>query len=359
MIWAGLRWLPLMFLVAQGLEAPLVAHPSQLIKPIRVWSAKTSWYGGKFNGRKTASGEKYDMFASTGASPDLPFGSLIRISNPKTHTAQLVRINDRGPFVDDRELDVSYLVACRLGIQDQGVARLANRTSRGAETPLTDRARQKLILALDFPSIEPAFDLAQSLSSLVGMFKINIHLFTAAGPSAVDKLRQLGPEIFLDLKFHDIPNTVMGAVSAACSLPGVRLLDVHTLGGLDMMCAAVAARDNSRLPKGERPKLLGVTILTSMNNDALREGGHCWPGVKERREAGPSGSPGRPRRRGGIAPGNTGHPPRLREGLSDCCSRGPARRLEWVPDAPESGTQTTRRVSQPLRKRFVMERTIL
>lgn len=124
MIWAALRWLPLMFLVTQGLEAPLVAHTSQPVKPIRVWSAKASWYGAKFNGRKTASGEKYDMYGSTGASPDLPFGSLIRVSNPKTHVAQLVRINDRGPFVDDRELDVSYLVACRLGIQERGISRL-------------------------------------------------------------------------------------------------------------------------------------------------------------------------------------------------------------------------------------------
>jgi rare lipoprotein A len=113
-----------MFLVTQGLEAPLVAHTSQPVKPIRVWSAKASWYGAKFNGRKTASGEKYDMYGSTGASPDLPFGSLIRVSNPKTHVAQLVRINDRGPFVDDRELDVSYLVACRLGIQERGISRL-------------------------------------------------------------------------------------------------------------------------------------------------------------------------------------------------------------------------------------------
>ena len=56
-VWAALRWLPLMFLVAQGLEAPLVAHVSQPVKPIRVWTAKTSWYGGKFQGRKTASGE--------------------------------------------------------------------------------------------------------------------------------------------------------------------------------------------------------------------------------------------------------------------------------------------------------------
>lgn len=124
MIWAALRWLPLMFLVAQGLEAPLVAHSSRPLKPLRVWSAKTSWYGAKFHGRKTADGEKYDMYASTAASPDLPFGSLIRISNPRTHVAQLVRINDRGPFADDRELDVSYLVACRLGIQERGVSRL-------------------------------------------------------------------------------------------------------------------------------------------------------------------------------------------------------------------------------------------
>ena len=63
MVWAALRWLPLMFLVAQGLEAPLVAHVSQPLKPIRAWTAKTSWYGGKFQGRRTASGEKYDMYA--------------------------------------------------------------------------------------------------------------------------------------------------------------------------------------------------------------------------------------------------------------------------------------------------------
>ena len=124
MIWAAFRWLPLMFLVAQGLEAPLVAHVGKPVKPIRVWSAKTSWYGRKFQGHKTASGEKYDMYAATGASTDLPFGSLVRISNPKTHVAQLVRINDRGPFIDDRELDVSYLVACRLGIIEHGVSSL-------------------------------------------------------------------------------------------------------------------------------------------------------------------------------------------------------------------------------------------
>jgi orotidine-5'-phosphate decarboxylase len=102
------------------------------------------------------------------------------------------------------------------------------------------------------------------------MLKINIHLFTAEGPAAVGRLRQLGPEIFLDLKFHDIPNTVAGAVSAAVGLPGVRLLDIHALGGLEMMRAAVQARDESALPKAQRPKLLGITILTSMDNRSLR-----------------------------------------------------------------------------------------
>ncbi len=109
------------------------------------------------------------------------------------------------------------------------------------------------------------------------MFKINIQLFTAAGPAAVEKLRQLGPEIFLDLKYHDIPKTVSGAVSAACTLPGVRLLNIHTLGGIEMMRAAATALDSSKLPKAQRPKLLGVTILTSMDNSALGEVGIAGP----------------------------------------------------------------------------------
>ena len=113
-----------MFLIAQGLEAPLVAHPSPTIKPLRVWSGKASWYGGKFNGRMTASGEPYDMFAETAASPDLPFGSLIRVYNPRTHVGELVRINDRGPYADDREIDLSYLAASHLGIVEHGVSRV-------------------------------------------------------------------------------------------------------------------------------------------------------------------------------------------------------------------------------------------
>jgi rare lipoprotein A (peptidoglycan hydrolase) len=122
--WAAIRWIPLMFLVAQGLEAPLVAHPSHPIQPIKVWSAKASWYGPRFQGRATASGETFDMFSATAASRDLPIGALVRLYNPKTHASQLVRINDRGPYVDGRDLDVSYIVACRLGFENEGVSRL-------------------------------------------------------------------------------------------------------------------------------------------------------------------------------------------------------------------------------------------
>jgi orotidine-5'-phosphate decarboxylase len=118
------------------------------------------------------------------------------------------------------------------------------------------------------------------LAQLVGIFKINIHLFTAEGPAAIEKLQQLGPKIFLDLKFHDIPNTVTGAMSSAMSLPGVRLLDVHTLGGLEMMRAAAKARDESKLAKAARPKVIGVTILTSMDHRALREVGIVGPPSK-------------------------------------------------------------------------------
>ncbi|HEX4642992.1 MAG TPA: orotidine-5'-phosphate decarboxylase [Candidatus Acidoferrales bacterium] len=143
---------------------------------------------------------------------------------------------------------------------------------------MNERARQKLILALDFPSLEPALELAQSLASVVGIFKINIQLFTAEGPHSVRKLHQLGSDIFLDLKFHDIPNTVKGAVASAVALPGVHLLDVHALGGLEMMRAAVKARDDAPgTSKAAMPKLLAITILTSMDNAALKNVGVTGP----------------------------------------------------------------------------------
>jgi orotidine-5'-phosphate decarboxylase len=127
-------------------------------------------------------------------------------------------------------------------------------------------------VALDFPTFGDAMALAKELSDLVGLFKVNVQLFTAEGPEAVRKLAKLGVGVFLDLKYHDIPNTVAGAVTAASALPGVQLLNVHATGGLEMMRAAAQA-----LPVGSaadsRAKLLGVTILTSMDRKALGEVG--------------------------------------------------------------------------------------
>jgi orotidine-5'-phosphate decarboxylase len=98
------------------------------------------------------------------------------------------------------------------------------------------------------------------------LFKVGSTLFTAEGPQAVKKLAGLGASIFLDLKFHDIPNTVAGAIAAAAELPRVDMLTLHASGGLEMMKAAhEAVRGRKR-----RPALLGVTILTSLDAAALR-----------------------------------------------------------------------------------------
>jgi orotidine-5'-phosphate decarboxylase len=93
----------------------------------------------------------------------------------------------------------------------------------------------------------------------------------------VKKLNELGPGIFLDLKFHDIPNTVKGAVTSAIGLSGVQLLDVHALGGLEMMRAAAKAREEAKGSKSILPKLLAITILTSMDNVAMRAVGVAGP----------------------------------------------------------------------------------
>ena len=99
------------------------------------------------------------------------------------------------------------------------------------------------------------------------MFKVGSQLFTAEGPRAVTKLADLGFDIFLDLKFHDIPNTVAHAVTATARLPRVRLLTLHASGGLAMMRAAREAAGG----KKSRPLLLGVTVLTSFEEATLRE----------------------------------------------------------------------------------------
>ena len=110
-----------MFLIAPAMEAPLVAHLSEPPKPIKTWVGNASWYGPGFNGRKTANGEIFDSEALTAAHPHLPFGSLVRVVNPRSGKFELVRINDRGPYQEGREIDVSYRVARRIGLIHSGV----------------------------------------------------------------------------------------------------------------------------------------------------------------------------------------------------------------------------------------------
>lgn len=109
----------------------------------------------------------------------------------------------------------------------------------------------------------------QQLKGVAGFFKIGSQLFTAEGPQAVRELAGFGASIFLDLKFHDIPNTVSKAVAAAAELPNVRLLTLHTAGGLASMKAASEAIGG----KEDRPLLLGVTILTSLDATAIHQVG--------------------------------------------------------------------------------------
>lgn len=93
-------------------------------KPLAVWDCTSSWYGEDFDGLPTANGEIYDMYALTAAHPTLPLGSIVRVVNTKNHRSQIVRINDRGPYVEGRELDVSYAVARRLGFDQRGLAKV-------------------------------------------------------------------------------------------------------------------------------------------------------------------------------------------------------------------------------------------
>ncbi len=133
--------------------------------------------------------------------------------------------------------------------------------------------RSSLIVALDFDSLATAVKFAKQVADAVGMFKIGSQLFTSAGPEAVRQEAQLGTGIFLDLKFHDIPNTVAGAVLASAAMPGVQLVNVHALGGTAMMRAATQAV-SAGVPMGaDRTRLLAVTILTSMDQKTMREVG--------------------------------------------------------------------------------------
>src|SRR5215467_10618845 len=141
------------------------------------------------------------------------------------------------------------------------------------QTTFDAHPRSSLIVALDFDSLSSAVKFAKQVADLVGLFKIGSQLFTATGPAVVKEIAALGPGIFLDLKFHDIPNTVAGAVLSSAAMSGVQLVNIHALGGSAMMKAAAQAI-SAGVPLGvDRPRLLAVTILTSMDQKAVREVG--------------------------------------------------------------------------------------
>lgn len=133
-------------------------------------------------------------------------------------------------------------------------------------------AREKLIVALDVSSAEAGAHLAAQLRGHAGMFKVGLENFTAEGPVLPRFLAATGEKVFLDLKLHDIPNTVRAAARAAAQL-GVSMFNVHGSGGRKMMQAALeGAVEGSQLRKdGARPRVLAVTVLTSLAEEDLRE----------------------------------------------------------------------------------------
>jgi orotidine-5'-phosphate decarboxylase len=148
------------------------------------------------------------------------------------------------------------------------------------ETVGAVNAKEKLIVALDVETAPEALRLFAGLRGEAGMFKVGSQLFTSAGPDLVRRLVGDGARVFLDLKFHDIPNTVAAAAREAVRL-GVALFNVHAAGGSEMMrrAAEATAEEAARLGVG-KPSLIAVTVLTSMDSDALTETGVEDPNVE-------------------------------------------------------------------------------
>ena len=135
---------------------------------------------------------------------------------------------------------------------------------------MTTPSKKRLVIALDLDNDHEALALVDELRDAVGTFKVGHQLFTAYGPDIVRRIIEKGARVFLDLKYHDIPNTVASASAEAVKL-GVSIFNVHALGGMDMMKAAAAsARETSEKLGLPRPLVLAVTILTSMDDLSLR-----------------------------------------------------------------------------------------
>lgn len=136
------------------------------------------------------------------------------------------------------------------------------------------KAKDKIICAVDTDDLDAAKKLVTSLKGHVGFVKLGLEFFTSHGPQGIAAVKALGIPVMLDLKFHDIPNTVAGAVRAATRL-GVSMMTIHTAGNSDMMrAAALAATESAEKHKVERPLILGVTVLTSLDDEDLVELGY-------------------------------------------------------------------------------------
>ena len=128
-----------------------------------------------------------------------------------------------------------------------------------------------VIVALDVPTIQQATALIDCIGNQASAFKVGMELFTAAGPEIIRRIRNRGASVFLDLKYHDIPNTAAGAVRAAVRL-NEQMLTIHLAGGRDMIRAAQTAAQEEAASLGIQPPwLLGVSVLTSMNQDDLQQ----------------------------------------------------------------------------------------
>lgn len=130
--------------------------------------------------------------------------------------------------------------------------------------------KDRLIVALDLPDLASARRLAELLQPTVSCFKIGHQLFTAAGPEAVRMVKDLGARVFLDLKYHDIPNTVAQAVASAIHL-GVDIINLHAWGGIPMMKAAAEAAQSRGGAGQKKVLILAVTVLTSIDQNTLNE----------------------------------------------------------------------------------------
>ena len=229
----------------------------------------------------------------------------MRVTNLRNGRAVVVKVNDRGPIVQGRIIDLSYGAARVLQFQDHGLQKVRlDVVKRGtsqhrpiyqtiaanhplAELPLnvlhckgcrrlcptsslpqtqqtgltfeTPTRREKLIVALDVPTASAAHSIVSAVGDSVLTYKVGMQLYTAAGPQVVRDLVTSGRRVFLDLKYHDIPNTVAAAVREAADL-GVSMLTVHAAGSGKMLRAATEAA------RGINPHLLvlGVTVLTSL-----------------------------------------------------------------------------------------------